>query len=168
MIVIEVSNSNKDMTRAITPKIKTNPIQTDQTNLAAEIMTPKVTNRDPDSMTNIVAKVIDTIGVDKVKIVAVMIKVIVIKELKEGVNTHVVIGLKTHKGLHVINNNTINNSSNISNSINNSHNNTMVDGVQKANNVPQVIVILVNGVTALIMSLNEITTKRHLLLLLPL
>ena len=149
MIVIEASN--KDMTRAITPKIKTNPIQTDQTNLAAEIMTPKVTNRDPDSMTNIVAKVIAMIEEDKV---------IVIKELKEEVNTHVVIGLKTHKGLHVINNNTINNSSNISNSINNSHNNTMVDGVQKANNVPQVIVILVNGVTALIMSLNEITIRR--------
>ena len=163
MIVIEVSNSNKDMTRAITPKItKTSLIQTERTNpAAAETLTPKATNRgDPVSMTNIVAKVIDTIGVDKVKIVAVMIKVIVIKELKEGVNTHVVIGLKTHKGLHVINNNTINNSSNISNSINNSHNNTMVDGVQKANNVPQVIVILVNGVTALTMSLNEITIRR--------
>ena len=163
MIVIEVSNSNKDMTRAITPKItKISLIQPEQTNpAAAEIPTPKVLPRgDPDSMTNIVAKVIDTIGVDKVKIVAVMIKVIVIKELKEGVNTRVVIGLKTHKGLHVINNNTINNSSNISNSINNSHNNTMVDGVQKANKVPQVIVILVNGVTALIMSLNEITIRR--------
>ena len=162
MIVIEVSNSNKDMTRAITPKItKTSLIQTEQTNpAAAETLTPKETNKgDPDSMTNIVAKVIATIGVDKVKTVAVMIKVIVIKELKEGVSTHVVIGLKTHKGLHVINNNnTINNSCNIS--INNSHNNTMVDGVQKANNVPQVIVILVNGVIALIMSLNEITIRR--------
>ena len=157
MIVIEVSNSNKDMTRAITPKItKTSLIQTERTNpAAAETLTPKATNRgDPDSMTNIVAKVIAMIEEDKV---------IVIKELKEEVNTHVVIGLKTHKGLHVINNNTINNSSNISNisnSINNSHNNTMVDGVQKANNVPQVIVILVNGVTALIMSLNEITIRR--------
>ena len=162
MIVIEVSNSNKDMTRAITPKItKTSLIQTEQTNpAAAETLTPKETNKgDPDSMTNIVAKVIAMIGVDKVKTVAVMIKVIVIKELKEGVSTHVVIGLKTHKGLHVINNNnTINNSCNIS--INNSHNNTMVDGVQKANNVPQVIVILVNGVIALIMSLNEITIRR--------
>ena len=163
MIVIEVSNSNKDMTRAITPKItKTSLIQTEQTNpAAAETLTLKETNRGaPDSMTNIVAKVIATIGVDKVKTVVAMIKVIVIKELKEGVSTHVVIGLKTHKGLHVINNNTINNSSNISNSINNSHNNTMVDGVQKANNVPQVIVILVNGVIALIMSLNEITIRR--------
>ena len=162
MIVIEVSNSNKDMTRAITPKItKTSLIQTEQTNLAAaETLTPKATNKgDPDSMTNIVAKVIAMIGVDKVKTVAVMIKVIVIKELKEGVSTHVVIGLKTHKGLHVINNNT-SNISNISNSTNNSHNNTMVDGVQKANNVPQVIVILVNGVIALIMSLNEITIRR--------
>ena len=162
MIVIEVSNSNKDMTRAITPKItKTSLIQTEQTNpAAAETLTPKETNKgDPDSMTNIVAKVIAMIGVDKVKTVAVMIKVIVIKELKEGVSTHVVIGLKTHKGLHVINNNnTINNSCNIS--INNSHNNTMVDGVQKANNVPQVIVILVNGAIALIMSLNEITIRR--------
>ena len=162
MIVIEVSNSNKDMTRAITPKItKTSLIQTEQTNpAAAETLTPKETNKgDPDSMTNIVAKVIAMIGVDKVKTVAVMIKVIVIKELKEEVSTHVVIGLKTHKGLHVINNNnTINNSCNIS--INNSHNNTMVDGVQKANNVPQVIVILVNGVIALIMSLNEITIRR--------
>ena len=165
MIVIEVSNSNKDMTRAITPKIKTSLIQTERANLAAaETLIPKVTtNRgDPVSMTNIVAKVTAMIEVDKVKTVAAMIKVIVIKELKEGVNTpHVVIGLKTHKGLPVISNNTINNSSNISNSIN--PNNTMEDeGVRviKANNVPQVIVILVNGVTVLIMSLNEITTRR--------